>query len=69
MTENTMATEVAWRISSYSQSAGANCVEAGPVLDRTGLVAVRDSKRRQAGVLTAGRPSWRAFTSWAARRA
>lgn len=59
---------VAWRTSSYSQAGGGNCVEAGPLLDGSPQVAVRDSTRRQAGTITAPIPTWRAFAVWAANR-
>lgn len=58
---------VAWHISTHSQNADANCVEAGPVLDGSGRVAVRDSTRRRAGTLTLGDTAWRTFARWAAR--
>lgn len=32
---------VEWRISTYSPNGGANCVEAGPLNDGTGRVALR----------------------------
>lgn len=56
--------EVAWRISTHSQNAGANCVEAGPILN-TNRIAVRDSTRRDAGTFTVGRNVWSDFTAWA----
>lgn len=55
---------VAWHISTYSEGASANCVEAGPIRDGSGRVAVRDSTRRHAGAFVAGATSWRAFVSW-----
>lgn len=40
---------VAWRISSFSANGGGgNCVEAGPLTDSTGRVAVRHSKHADA---------------------
>lgn len=59
---------IAWHISTYSEGASANCLEAGPVLDTTRRVAVRDSKRRSAGMLTTSVSAWRSFAGWAARR-
>lgn len=59
---------IAWHISSYSDGADANCVEAGPVIDGSGRVAVRDSTRRHAGLFVATGRSWRRFTSWVGRR-
>lgn len=54
---------IAWRISSYSQGASGNCVEVGPILDDSHRVAIRDSTRRTAGTLTAGRTAWTALTT------
>ncbi|MGW5556800.1 DUF397 domain-containing protein [Micromonospora sp. NPDC003944] len=53
--------EVAWHISSKSDSNGGSCVEAGPVLDGSGRVAVRDSKDRAAATLVYGADRWTAF--------
>ncbi|MEU7611008.1 DUF397 domain-containing protein [Micromonospora sp. NPDC049204] len=55
--------EVAWHISSKSDSNGGSCVEAGPVLDGSGRVAVRDSKDRAAATLVYPAGSWMAFVS------
>lgn len=52
---------VAWHISSKSDAGSGNCVEAGPVLDGSGRVAVRDSKDRTGHVLVYNRPGWTAF--------
>lgn len=68
MTRYGQSPAVAWHISSYSQGAGANCVEAGPVLSGVDRVAVRDSTRRHAGMLTASTSAWRNFAGWAARQ-
>lgn len=59
---------VAWHISTYSDGAGANCVEAGPILDASDRIAVRDSTRPAAGMFVAAAPTWRAFADWAARQ-
>lgn len=66
MTETSDRT-VAWRISSYSQGGGGNCVEAGPFLDGSGRIAVRDSTRPAADMFVATAPAWRMFAAWAAR--
>ncbi|WP_433537778.1 DUF397 domain-containing protein [Micromonospora sp. CA-249363] len=52
---------VAWHISTRSNSNGGSCVEAGPVLDGSGRVAVRDSKDRAAATLVYGSSGWTAF--------
>ncbi|WP_091303007.1 DUF397 domain-containing protein [Micromonospora halophytica] len=52
---------VAWRVSTRSGSGGGNCVEAGPVLDGTGRVAVRDSKDRDGVVLLFDVSGWKSF--------
>ncbi len=43
-------TGVTWHISSYSNSNGGNCVEAGALVDGSGRVAVRHSRHRQGPV-------------------
>jgi hypothetical protein len=48
----------AWRVSSYSGSEGANCVEAACFVQ---FVAVRDSKRRDGASLRLAPSAWRAF--------
>lgn len=52
---------VAWHVSSYSASGGSNCVEAGPVLDGTGRVAVRHSHHPDGPVIIYTRAEWDAF--------
>ncbi|MBQ0994401.1 DUF397 domain-containing protein [Micromonospora sp. H61] len=52
---------VAWHISTRSNSNGGSCVEAGPVLDGSGRVAVRDSKDRAAATLVYPAEGWTAF--------
>jgi hypothetical protein len=49
---------VNWRKSSYSNSAGGNCVEVAGLADR---MAVRDSKDRGGPVLAFDRTDWTAF--------
>jgi hypothetical protein len=53
--------EVAWHVSSRSGNGDGNCVEAGPVLDGSGRVAVRDSKDRAGDVLVYAGPGWASF--------
>ncbi|MGH3997301.1 MAG: DUF397 domain-containing protein, partial [Pseudonocardiaceae bacterium] len=53
--------EVAWRISSYSNSGGGSCVEAGALPDHTGRVAVRHSHRPNGLALVLTQPIWTAF--------
>jgi hypothetical protein len=52
---------VAWHISTKSDSNGGSCVEAGPVLDGSGRVAVRHSKAPDAAVIVYTRAEWDAF--------
>lgn len=56
---------VAWRISTYSPSADGNCVEAGPLLDGSGRVAVRHSHAPAAAVIVYTRAEWDAFVAGA----
>ena len=48
-----------WRTSTRSSTNGGNCVEVADNLP--GLVAVRDSKDRDGGVLTFTPAAWRSF--------
>lgn len=52
---------VAWHVSSRSSSTHGNCVEAGPVGDGTGRVAVRHSHHPDDAVIAYTRPEWDAF--------
>jgi len=54
-------TGVAWHISSKSANGGGQCVEAGPLADGSGRVAVRHSRRPDGEVLVYTRPEWDAF--------
>jgi hypothetical protein len=56
--------QVQWRISSKSENGGGSCVEAGPLNDGTGRVAVRHSHHREHGpVMVYARPEWDAFVA------
>jgi hypothetical protein len=52
---------VAWHISTYSADTGASCVEAGPLSDGSGRVAVRHSKTPDAATIVYTRDEWDAF--------
>ena len=52
---------VRWHISTRSSSGGANCVEAGPLNDGTGRVALRHSKHPDGLVIIYTRAEWDAF--------
>ncbi|MEU8262453.1 DUF397 domain-containing protein [Micromonospora sp. NPDC048999] len=52
---------VAWHISTKSNDNGGSCVEAGPVLDGSGRVAVRHSKARDAATIIYTAGEWAAF--------
>jgi len=56
---------VAWHISTKSGSAEGDCVEAGPVLDGSGRVAVRHSKDPDGQVIVYTRAEWDAFIAGA----
>jgi hypothetical protein len=55
------AHHVAWRVSSKSANAGGQCVEAGPINDGSGRVAVRHSLDPTGPVITYTREEWAAF--------
>ncbi|MER7213590.1 DUF397 domain-containing protein [Streptosporangium sp. NPDC020072] len=52
---------VAWHISTKSDNMGGSCVEAGPLLDGSGRVAVRHSHRPDGEVIVYSRGEWEAF--------
>ncbi|SHF31210.1 DUF397 domain-containing protein [Streptoalloteichus hindustanus] len=54
---------VAWHISTFSTSGGGSCVEAGPLGDGSGRVAVRHSRRPEAEVILYSRAEWAAFVA------
>jgi hypothetical protein len=56
-----MLPAVAWHISSRSDAGSGNCVEAGPLLDGSGRVAVRHSHYPDGPVLVYGARTWTAF--------
>lgn len=49
-----------FRVSSYSDNGGGNCVEAG---QERGGILVRDTKDRERGALTFPSRAWRDFTA------
>ena len=55
--------EVAWHISSWSDNAGGNCVEAGPLADGSGRVALRHSRVPDGAVIVYTREEWSAFVA------
>jgi hypothetical protein len=55
----TNLTDADWRKSSYSGNNGGNCVEVAANLP--GVVAIRDSKDPDGGVLVFAAREWRAF--------
>ena len=50
-----------WRTSSYSPSTGGNCVEAGPLTDSSGRIAVRDTKDRTGPTFVSTSDEWAGF--------
>ncbi|WP_326646852.1 DUF397 domain-containing protein [Streptosporangium sp. NBC_01755] len=52
---------VAWHISTKSENGGGSCVEAGPLADGSGRVAVRHSHRPDGEVIVYTRAEWEAF--------
>lgn len=53
---------VGWHISTRSEDNGMSCVEAGPLRDGSGRVAVRHSHHPDGAVLVYTRAEWEAFT-------
>lgn len=56
---------VAWHISTYSANGGGSCVEAGPLGDGSGRIALRHSHFRDDSVIVFTRAEWAAFLAGA----
>lgn len=56
-----MSVQAAWHISSFSADGGATCVEAGPLDDGSGRIAVRHSKNPDGPVVIYTREQWDMF--------
>ncbi len=54
---------VGWHISSRSHDNGGSCVQAGPLRDGSGRVAVRHSHHPDGAVIVYTRSEWEAFTA------
>ncbi|MEU9833064.1 DUF397 domain-containing protein [Streptosporangium sp. NPDC048047] len=52
---------VAWHISTKSENGGGSCVEAGPLADDSGRIAVRHSHHPDGQVILYTRAEWDAF--------
>ena len=52
---------IAWHVSTRSSSGSGNCVEAGPYLDGSASVAIRNSRYRNDSMLTFGTIAWMSF--------
>lgn len=52
-----------WKISTHSPSGGANCVEAGPLNDGSGRVALRHSHHPDGAIIVYTAAEWDAFTA------
>src|SRR5262249_13602572 len=59
--DDTDLAAAAWHISSFSPDNGGSCVEAGPLLDGSGRVAVRHSHFPDGVVIVYTRAEWEAF--------
>jgi hypothetical protein len=55
------AIDANWHISTRSDQQGGTCVEAGPLRDGSGRVAVRHSRHRDGTVILYSRAEWTAF--------
>lgn len=56
---------IRWRISTRSSDNGGSCVEAGPLSDGSGRVAVRHSHHPEGSVIVYTRAEWDAFLAGA----
>jgi hypothetical protein len=53
--------QAAWHISTFSANGGGGCVEAGPLADGSGRIALRHSRRPADAVIVYTRSEWDAF--------
>ncbi|KAA2260153.1 DUF397 domain-containing protein [Solihabitans fulvus] len=56
---------IAWHVSTFSDNGGGNCVEAGPLDDGSGRVALRHSHFPDGSVIVYTREEWTAFLAGA----
>ncbi|WP_205328343.1 DUF397 domain-containing protein [Glycomyces sp. YM15] len=56
---------IRWKISTRSTNNGGNCVEAGPLGDDSGRIAVRHSHHPEGSVIIYTRAEWDAFLAGA----
>ena len=66
--QNLSSTElngIQWRTSSRTQSNGGQCVEAGPLADGSGRVAVRHSHHPEGSIIVYTKEEWAAFLAGA----
>lgn len=56
---------IRWSVSSRSTNNGGQCVEAGPLADGSGRVAVRHSRHPEGSVIVYTRGEWDAFLAGA----
>lgn len=56
---------IQWRKSTRTQSNGGQCVEAGPITDGSGRVAVRHSHHPDGSIIIYTREEWAAFLAGA----
>ncbi len=56
---------IRWHKSSRSNSNGGQCVEAGPLADGSGRIAVRHSRHPEGSVIVYTRAEWDAFLAGA----
>lgn len=54
---------IAWRISAHSSSGGGSCVEAGPLSDGSGRVALRHGHHPDGAIVVYTAAEWDAFTA------
>lgn len=56
---------IRWQVSSRSNGTGGSCVEAGPLVDGSGRVALRHSHHPDAAIIVYTRSEWNAFVGGA----
>ncbi|NNJ63907.1 MAG: DUF397 domain-containing protein [Dactylosporangium sp.] len=56
---------IAWRVSTRTDGGGGSCVEAGPLRDGSGRVAVRHSHHPEGALIVYTRAEWDAFLAGA----
>lgn len=63
MNSDSSSARIGWRVSTACDANGGSCVEAGPLFDGSGRVAVRQSLNPHGPIIFYTREEWEAFVT------